>query len=199
MFKDYPKTFKLKTGSVATIRPLDKNDKKKLFDFFKRLPEKDRMFLKDDVTNKKVIDNWFENLDFKRVIPLVVEADKKIIADGTLHTFEHGWMKHIGEIRMVVDKDYRRMSVGLHLAKELYFIAMGLRLEKMVGELVTTQKRAIKIFEGLGFKREATLRNYVKDLKGHNHNMIIMTHSVTTHWNEMENMIADFSGDFSGS
>jgi L-amino acid N-acyltransferase YncA len=203
MFDDFPKELKLKKDQTAVIRLLDKKDKKKLHDFFTRLPERDRLFLKEDVTDEKVVERWFKDFNLKRVIPLVVEADNKIVADGTLHIDEYGWARHIGEIRMVVEKEYRKQAIGLHLVKELYFVAMKLKLEKLVGMMMESQRTAIKIFTDLGFKKEATLKNHVKDLSGKNHNLILMTHSVESHWTELENMIMDhyddFSGDFSGA
>ncbi|KPK88727.1 hypothetical protein AMJ80_10705 [bacterium SM23_31] len=203
MFEEFPKTFPIQDGKTARIRPLEKQDKKKLLDFFKRLPEKDRMFLKEDVTDPEIINRWFRQMDHTRVIPLIVEAENLIIADGTLHLDKYGWSRHIGEIRLVVDKNFRKQTVGLHLVRELYFLAMKSKLEKLIAEMMLSQKQAIKIFKGLGFKEEAILKNHVKDLAGHKHNLVIMTHSVRTHWDELENMIADyfddFSGDFTGS
>lgn len=198
MYSKLPKSITLDNDKVAIIRKLNQGDKKSLYEFFQKLPSHDRMFLKDDVTDKKVIDKWFENLDFKNVIPIVVECDNKIIADGTLHRSEHGWTRHIGEIRMVVDKEFRKQSVGLHLVRELYFIAMNLKLEILVAEMLESQKQAINIFKQLGFKREALLKNFVKDLAGIRQNLIIMTHTVSIHWEELENFVADFHADFSG-
>ncbi|MCP4725870.1 MAG: GNAT family N-acetyltransferase [bacterium] len=198
MFEDFPKKLKLNDDQIATIRLLDKKDKKELHEFFKRLPDRDRQFLKENVTDEKVVERWFKDFNLKKVIPLVVEVDGKIVADGTLHIDEHGWARHIGEIRMVVEKDFRKQSIGLHLVKELYFIAMKLKLEKLVGMMMESQRTAVKIFTDLGFKKEATLKNHVKDLKGKTHNLILMTHSVESHWSELENMIIDHYGDFSG-
>ena len=198
MLSQLPKSFTIEKGKVATIRRLKRDDKDSLFEFFNRLPGKDRLFLKDDVTDIKVIDRWFEKLDDTSVIPLVVECDNKIIADGTLHRSDHGWSRHIGEIRVVVDKKFRRQSVGIHLVRELYFLAMNLKLEILVAEMLERQKKAISIFKQLGFKREALLKDFVKDQEGTKQNLIIMTHSVNVHWDEMENLIYDYHTDFSG-
>lgn len=198
MLSQLPKSFTIEKGKVATIRRLKRDDKDSLFEFFNRLPGKDRLFLKDDVTDIKVIDRWFEKLDDTSVIPLVVECDNKIIADGTLHRSVHGWSRHIGEIRVVVDKKFRRQSVGIHLVRELYFLAMNLKLEILVAEMLERQKKAISIFKQLGFKREALLKDFVKDQEGTKQNLIIMTHSVNVHWDEMENLIYDYHTDFSG-
>jgi RimJ/RimL family protein N-acetyltransferase len=103
---------------------------------------------------------------------------------------------------MVVAKEFRRKTVALHLVKELYFLAMKLKLEKIIAKMMESQKRAIKIFAEIGFKKEATLKGHVKDLAGKNHNLVIMSHMVTTHWDELEDLIQghsdDFSGDFAG-
>ena len=48
MLKDYPKEISLKSGEKVILRPMVKEDEKKLYAFFVRLPEKDRLFLKDD-------------------------------------------------------------------------------------------------------------------------------------------------------
>jgi len=202
MFKDYPKKITLKDGKEAVVRLLEKSDKSRLHNFFLELPERDRMYLKEDVTSTDVINRWFRTLDYKKVIPLVIIIDNEIIADGTLHIDEFGWARHIGEVRLVVAKKYRRMGVSKFLLRELYFIAMKLKLEKIVGKMMDKQKRAIEIFKELGFKKEALLKNHVKDRKGVNHNMVIMSHMVTSHWDELENLITghhdDFSGDFFG-
>jgi len=200
MFKEYPKYFQLKTGETASIRPLEQRDRENLHEFFVRLPQRDVMYLKEDVKNIDVINRWFSELNFKKVIPLVVLIEDKIIADGTLHIDEFGWARHIGEIRLVVDKDYRKINISKFLLRELYFIAMKMNLEKLVGKMMVDQKRAVEIFKELGFKKEATLKNHIKDRKGKNHDMVIMSHMVDAHWKELEDMMGqdDFSGDFSG-
>ncbi|MFC1477129.1 GNAT family N-acetyltransferase [candidate division KSB1 bacterium] len=200
MINDYPKTFELKNGETVTCRPIEQRDKEKLYEFFLRLPQRDTMFLKEDVTNEDVINRWFADMNFRKVIPLVMLVHDRIIADGTLHVDEFGWARHIGEIRLVVDKEYRKMGIALHLIRELYFIAMKMKLEKLVGKLMVNQKRAIEVFKELGFKQEAKLKNHVKDRKGKNHDLLIMSHVVEAHWNELEDLYIgnDFSGDFAG-
>ncbi|MFC1561909.1 GNAT family N-acetyltransferase [candidate division KSB1 bacterium] len=202
MLKGFPKDFQLKNGETAVIRPIDKRDKEKLHEFFIELPLRDRMFLKEDVTSEEVINRWFKDVNFARVIPLIVLVKDRIIADGTLHIDEFGWARHVGEIRLVVAKDFRKFGVATHLLRELYILAMKMKLEKLVGKMMAQQKRAVTLFTDLGFKREATLKGHVKDRNGRNHDLIIMSHKVDAHWNELENMITgyhdDFSGDFSG-
>jgi len=41
---------KLKDGSTVILKPFERKDKEALFTFFQRLPEGDRIFLKDNVS-----------------------------------------------------------------------------------------------------------------------------------------------------
>ena len=44
-------------------------DEAALLDFFLRVPDADRFYLKEDVTSPEVIGRWFEHLDYGRVLP----------------------------------------------------------------------------------------------------------------------------------
>ncbi len=55
---------------------------------------------------------------------------------------------------------------------------MGAGLEKLVVQMTVDQSGAIAIFEGLGFKAEALLRDHVKDKDGRNHDIVVLGHNV---------------------
>ncbi len=198
MLRDYPKRAKLKDGQEIILRPMVKEDFKPLHDFFSRVPQEDRMFLKEDVSNPAVITSWIESLDYSKVIPILAECDGEIIGDATLHRRSFGWFKHVGDIRLVIDANYRRKGLGLLLAREIFFLAIHLKLEKIVAEMMDTQTSAIKIFESLGFKKEAELKHFVSALDGTKHTLVIMTHDVDTLWDAMKNIIHDSIADRSG-
>ena len=56
---------------VVFVRPLQAGDKVHLLDFFKRIPEEERFYLKENVTSPEVIQAWTANIDFGRVIPIL--------------------------------------------------------------------------------------------------------------------------------
>ena len=184
--KSYPKKVRLKDGTQIVLRPMIKKDVGKLLEFFKGLPDEDRMFLKEDVTKRKVIEGWAKELDYKRILPILAETKGKIIGDATLHRPRHGWSRHVGEIRMVVAKKYQRNGLGTILAREMYHHAMESKLEKLTAQAMETQVGAIKAFEKLGFKKEAVLTDQVIDIKGRKQNLIIMTNYVEDLWSKME-------------
>jgi L-amino acid N-acyltransferase YncA len=169
----------MKDGSVISIRAMTKNDINALHDFFQHITEEDRLFLKHDVADKKVIEQWVKTLDYNIVLPLLAfDKENKIVGDATLHMKDYGWSRHIGEIRLVVARAYRSKGVGLALSKEIFMAALEKKLSKVVAQMAEDQKGALKVFEKLGFTKEAELENHIMDLKGQMHNLIIMSNDV---------------------
>ncbi|MGH7988559.1 MAG: hypothetical protein ACREQX_20045 [Candidatus Binataceae bacterium] len=64
------------------------------------------------------------------------------------------------------------------LAETIFALAVRLRLEKIVAQMMTDQRGAVRVFELLGFYPEATLRNHVKDRYGHRHDLLIMANEL---------------------
>src|SRR5512136_1439929 len=139
MAQEYPKEVKVKDGSPVVLRPFEKKDKDALFAFFQRLPEADRLFLKDNVADPATIERWATELNYDRIYPLLAWVGTDIVADATLHKNLGGWMKHVGTIRAVVARDFHRKGLGSVLANELFLHALKAGLEKIVAEVMDTQ------------------------------------------------------------
>lgn len=174
MLTVYPKKVRLQSGTSVTIRPMVKEDADKLYAFFSRVPREDRLFLRDDVSIRDVIDSWTQELDYRKVLPLVAEVGGNIVGDATLHRRTFGWTSHVGKVRLVIDKDYRGKGLGTVLIEELIDIAKKAGLEQLVAELMSNQTGALSAFKGLGFEKEAVFFNYVKDQMGEERNLVVM-------------------------
>lgn len=171
----YPKDVELANKSALTIRPMRSDDEASLLDFFLRIPEEERYYLKEDVTSPGVIRQWVENLNYSRALPLLAFVGDRIVADGTLHRRRAGATKHRGEIRVVVDPEFRNLGVGTELMRELIEIARDSELERITIELVAQeQESALQTAEGLGFVRLATVPNYYRDVHGKPHDKLMM-------------------------
>lgn len=189
MLRDYPKEVTLRTGEKVILRPMVKEDEQRLLDFFLRLPEEDRLFLKNDVTDPNVIKSWAQNIDYEHVIPILAEIDDRIIGDATLHRRTTEQPTDIGEVRIVIDRDFRRRGLGKRLAREIYYLALSKKMNRLVAEVVEDQHAVIKTFEILGFRRERVLENQAKDLHGKKHNLVVMTEDVDALWNAIEDLL----------
>jgi len=202
LFEGYPKQVTLQGGQKVDLRPMVREDAQALLNFFQRLSPEDRKFLKHDVTNPAVVQEWAEKLDYERVVPMLATAGSRIVGNSTLHRRLFSWSPHVGEIRIVTDPEYRRQGLGRHLARELFLLAVRLGLEKVLAEMLEDQHAAIAVFEHLGFEKEAVFRNHVKDRQGKKHNLIVMSHDITVSWRkieeEIESSLRDQSGGFAG-
>ena len=176
----YP-TVRLTTqGDQYAVRPMVATDEAALLDFFRRVPDADRFYLKEDVTSPEVIGRWFEHLDYGRVLPLVATKDERIIGDGTLHHSRSGARRHVAEVRVVVDPDYRNLGVGRGLLRCLADLAHQRDIEKLrfeiVAEMEEPARRAAQI---VGFVPVAVLHGHVHDLDGTPRDLVIMELKVT--------------------
>jgi len=188
---DYPKTERLKDGRDVVLRPLSEDDFERLHSFFQALPEEDRLFLADDVTDPALIRKWIEGLDFKKVIPLVGLDEDRIVADGTLHIAAGGWMRHVGHIRLVTARTHRHVGLGTLLARELVALAAERNLEKLQAHVIEDNTGSVRMFEAAGFKKAVVLQALVKDQAGQDRNLAIMINDVASLTRVLEDWIQD--------
>jgi len=187
----YPKAAKLKDGTDIVIRPLARDDFDRLHLFFRSLPEGDRIFLRHDVSDPEMIRKWTEELDFSRVLPLIALEKGEIVGNGSLHMMNHGWMRHVGHVRLVTANTHRHKGLGGLLSRELVALAEAQNLEKLQAHVIEDNRGAVRMFEAVGFKTAAVLEGMVKDQTGRERNLAIMLNTVANLSRVMENWIQE--------
>ncbi len=189
--REYPRSVELKDGRTAVFRPLKRNDADRLREFFGELPEEDRLFLRHDVSDPDLVHQWTERIDFTSVIPLVAEDDDRFIGEGSLHVPAHKWRNHVGQVRLVTARGYRRLGLGGLLVRELLALAAELNLERLEAEVMEDNSDAMRMFRAIGFETSAVLRGMVKDRRGNGHNLAVMTNRVTSIRDTLDDWIQD--------
>ena len=170
----YQKTGVLKDGSRVILRPMVKEDRYKLLEFFRGLDEKDILFLRSDVRDPAVIDHWLNNIDYQKVFPLLDEAEGRIVGDATLHMRKVGWKRHLGNIRLVVARDYQGKGLGTLLINEVVELAGEFGLEKLIAEIHFQAVGAFNAFKNAGFAVKAVFEDLVKDPAGKSSDLVVM-------------------------
>jgi GNAT superfamily N-acetyltransferase len=183
------KTVTLKNGQEVTVRNMRPGDVDLSFSFFSELPEEDRRYLRVDVTRREIVERRTTELDSGRVDRLVAVVDDEIVADGGLELQGHGWGDNIGEIRLMVARPYQHLGLGTLLARELYYLAMQRKLDRIVVRVMRPQSRAHRIMKRLGFKEEFLIPEHVRDQDGNWQDLIIMRCNMDELWNEMESLV----------
>jgi len=144
------------------------------------------------VRDPKVVKRFVTHINPDSIWPIVaVTAEGEIVADATLQTVSRGWRRHVGEVRGVVAEAYRRQGLATALVRELVEHAGSRRLRKLKAEILDTQTGAFKVFQRMGFKEEARLKQHALDLDGQLHDILILTNSVDDLWRKMEDLISE--------
>ncbi len=170
----YQKEGVLKDGTKVILRPMVKEDRDKLLDFFRHVEEKDLAFLRSDVREPAVIDHWVNNINYQKVFPLLAEADGRIVGDVTLHMRKVGWKRHLGNVRVVVAKDFQGRGLGTLLINEIVELACEFGLEKLVAEIHLQAQGALAMFKHAGFATKAVFEDLVKDPWGKSSDLVVM-------------------------
>ena len=179
------KTEVLKDGTKVVIRNLRSDDLDELMKFYRSLPDEDRIYLKVDVTKRKVVKQRIALIDTGQFFRIVAEHEGHIIADGALELSEE-WGKIQGELRVIVTSDFQREGLGTIMMRQLYFIALKKNIEKIVAKIMKPQVAAQSICRKLGFRREAVMHDYVRDQAGEPQDFVIMTINIKDLWEELE-------------
>ena len=187
--ENYPKEVTLKNENPAILRLLKEDDIEELITFFCALPLEDRMYLRADVTIRENILRRFGKLNYDLIYPIIALDEDRIVAIATLYRAEFGWMRNLGEIRVVVSPEFQRKGLCTLLTREIFFHGLTTDLYKIQAEMTEDQVAAVNAFERLGFKKETVLRKHVTDINGNRSNLIIMSLDIQDMWYLMEDFI----------
>jgi len=174
----YPRALTLSNGTAVTLRLMTPSDADRIVAFARALPADDLLFLRTDITDPGVVAQWVRNLGAGRTITVIAEAAGEMAGYASLHHSEINWQRHLGEIRLQAGARFRSQGLGRALAGEVFGIARGLKLRKLVAQMTTDQRGAIATFERLGFRPEALLQDFVMDRAGHTRDLMVMAYDV---------------------
>ena len=178
LIKNFPKKVNLEDGTAITLRPLLKDDEQAFLAYFQSLAPDERVVLKEEVTDPKVIENWMETLDYDLVLPLIALHGDRIIGAASLEFNLSAWTQHQGEVRLSTDPQYRAKGLGTRLIQTLEDIAAQLGLEQLTAEIPPELDKAFYLFEKLGFEKAAVLKGFVMDKDGRESDIVLMTKSL---------------------
>jgi L-amino acid N-acyltransferase YncA len=181
--------FELKDGTPVAIRPMTGDDLDRSHAFFERLDAEDRAYLRRDVSAREVVEERIRAMESGRVKRLVALLDDRIVADAALELEGGGWKRHVAELRLIVAGEVRRKGLGRLMARELYSIAAEQQVEEIMVKMMRPQVAARSIFRRLGFHEETLLPDYVKDLGGQKHDLILMRCDLEALWEKMEDFV----------
>jgi RimJ/RimL family protein N-acetyltransferase len=185
----------LRNGKSAALALAERSDGGELLRFYRAMSEEDRLVLKDDVTTADWLDRFLAKLRSGEAISVIGKVGGEIHGEATLYRTLHGWSRHVGEIRLNVDRAARGQGLGLELARQIVKLAIDRGIDKLVAHMVQSQIAARRTFEKLGFHKEAELPGHVQDIHGKKRDLLIYADDVSHVWSAMESLLGDFRPD----
>ena len=173
----YPRTVAYGNSEV-TFRLMTPGDEGLVFEFARALPRHDLLFLRRDITQPKVMSAWARGLESGSITSLLVIRDGELVGCSAVVNDPHSWSPHVGELRVLLSPELREKGIGRALIQENFVVALMQGMEKLTAQMTADQQAAIAIFEELGFRAEALLRDHVRDGEGKKHDIVILSHDV---------------------
>jgi ribosomal protein S18 acetylase RimI-like enzyme len=151
--------------------------------FFGALPDGDRTFIKEEVSDPDTVRSWATDASpGGRWVSVDGDEVTGYVAVRPLP----GWSDHVGEVRLVVSPTRRGSGLGRELARRALVEAVSSGLSKLVVEVVAEQGPALALFADLGFSGEALLRDHIRDRSGELRDLMVLAHHVSETWAGMD-------------
>ena len=183
---NFPKQVTLPDKAQVELRMMTSEDRDATLAFARGLPQEDLLFLRIDITQPSVIDEWISNLESGHSVSLLAFDASGMIGYATVHKNQARWTRRVGEIRVNVNPDYRSRGLGKVLTSNIFDVARHEGLKKLIANMTTDQQGAQAAFRRLGFVPEALLADYVEDANGTARDMVIMSYDVEGHSDQMD-------------
>ena len=162
--------------TTHTIRGFTPADSERMLRFAQALPEHDLLFLGRDLRHPRVVAAWLAAIEEGWIDSVLAEADGSIVGTAAVVRDPLGWSGHVGEVRLLVSAERRGAGLGRDLLEAAFAIAGQRGLTKLTAQMTPDQTGSIALFESLGFRAEALLKDHVRDRDGRLHDLVILSH-----------------------
>jgi L-amino acid N-acyltransferase YncA len=150
-------------------------DEEAVLAFARALPPHDLLFLPRDITHPKVLQAWVHEIDRGAMTSILAWSDGAVVGCATIVRDPLSWSPHVAELRVVVATAARGKGLGRALSTDAGELAVATGIEKIVAHMTADQAGAVTVFETLGYRAEALLRDHVKDQDGTKHDLVILS------------------------
>jgi L-amino acid N-acyltransferase YncA len=182
----YPRTISLPDGQSVQIRLMTAADRDAMLAFARSLPQEDLLFLRVDISDPAAVDIWIRNIEARLSATLLAFDANGIVGYATVHRSQVPWMRRVGELRVNVGAAYRARGLGRILTSQIFDLARGLGLRKLMANMTTDQHGAQAAFRRLGFIPEALLADYVEDRNGTPRDLVMMSYDIGGHTDHVD-------------
>src|SRR5580692_11978210 len=81
----YARELKLSDGRRVSLRLMEAADKQRVLSFARSLPPDDLLFLRTDITEPALVDEWIGNLEKGATVTVLADIDGELAGYASLH------------------------------------------------------------------------------------------------------------------
>src|SRR5208283_3332780 len=177
MKMNYPKSMVTGDGLSVVLRPVKRNDAEALRSFFALVRPREDWFLRKDLTDPVILDQWLENLDYgSDLSTLAVREDNgEIIGVLILSFAPDGFRRPLAHVIVTVHPAYRFLNIRTWLIQDCIELAITCGTERLVVDCLADLEGGLaNVLRELDFREVQTLRRYVGDSRGKYRDLLVM-------------------------
>ena len=177
MKMNYPKSMVTGDGLSVMLRPVMRNDAQALRSFFAIARPREEWFLRKDLTEPVILDQWLENLDYgSDLSTLAVREDNgEIIGVLILSFAPDGFRRPLAHVIVTVHPVYRFLNIRTWLIEDCIELAITCGTERLVVDCLADLEGGLaNVLRELDFREVQTLRRYVGDSRDKYRDLIVM-------------------------
>lgn len=171
---EYPKTVDC-GGTSIVLQPFEAAHLGAVKIFAEKLPAHDLLFLARDIRHPKVINAWIDAIADGEITSLIAVDGDNVVGTTAIVRDPLGWSSHVAELRILIAEDMRGKGLGRVLLQHSFADAVDAGAEKVMARMTPDQRGAIALFEEMGFRGEAMLRDHVRDRDGKLYDLAILS------------------------
>jgi putative acetyltransferase len=162
---------KLRDGRTVLIREFQMRDKEKLIEMYSSLSSEALRWGMPPYT-REAIERWLSNL--QDLIVLVALHDDKIVGHAHIHRFSRPRRRGTGDLIIYLHQDFHNVGLGTAMLTRLIELAKKEGLHRIGLSVIADNKRAVHLYQKLGFKTEGVLRDAYFGEDGRYHDELVM-------------------------
>lgn len=170
----YPKVAPLGRDRIM-LRLLNQGDREFFLDLFRDADDEDVLLLKEDFKNPLVVEDWFDRLDYRQVLPLgAVDVNRHCLVGVSLLHRGPRAARLNGEICLFVAEPYRNSELAALLLEEVLHLAAKGGLRWLSAEVIRDCRPLVQTFQDRGFAVKATFEQYLCRTNGATRDVVLL-------------------------
>jgi RimJ/RimL family protein N-acetyltransferase len=163
---------KLKDGRIVQIRLFQPEDKERLVEMYESLSSDAVRWALPPYTRERLEEGWFRNL--QHITAIIALYGDKIVGHAQIFRFPHPRRRGTADLVTYIHQDFQNVGLGTAMLAKLIELAKKEGLHRIGLNVVADNKRAVRLYQKMGFKIEGVMKDAYFGEDGKYHDMLVM-------------------------